>query len=120
MSEWGWDLISCRTRAVLGAAKARGVKLGTTGPADLRRHLDERTANAVAFSERMRELLAGLRAVGLSQRAVVERLNKLGIAAPRGSAWSVAQLQRVLGRLSRADDLGAHPQLAAHPGTSPA
>ncbi|GAB3189919.1 recombinase family protein [Hydrogenophaga aquatica] len=96
MSEWERDQISERTRAALAAAKARGVVLGVTGPSNLRRHLEERQEAARVFRERLKPVLEGFKAQGLSRRAMVERLNELGIAAPRGGAWSLGQVQRVL------------------------
>ena len=106
MAEFERDQISSRTRAALAAAKARGIQLGTTGPANLRRHVEQRVAGAVAFSERLRDLLAVWRSAGLSQRAIVEKLNELEIGAPLGGAWSLLQLQRVLGRLHSIDSSG--------------
>lgn len=96
MSEWQRDQISERTRAALAAAKARGVVLGATGPQNLRRHLQLRKENAGAFRARLGPVLDGLLVRGLSRRAVVVQLNALGIQAPRGGAWSLAQVQRVL------------------------
>jgi DNA invertase Pin-like site-specific DNA recombinase len=99
MSEWERDQISARTKAALAAARARGVRLGAAGPANLRRNLDARQADALAFANRMATVLASLRAAGLSQRRMVEELNRLGVRAACGGAWSLVQLQRVLVRL---------------------
>lgn len=96
MSEWERDQISERTKAALAAAKARGVVLGATGPSNLRRHIEERQDTARVFRERLKPVLDGLMAQGLSRRAMVERLNALGISAPRGGAWSLGQVQRAL------------------------
>lgn len=95
MSEWERDQISERTKVALAAAKARGVVLGATGPQNLKRHMQERQQAAEAFRTRLTPVLAGLRAQGLSQRAMVAQLNALGVHAPRGGRWSLAQLQRV-------------------------
>ena len=88
--------ISERTRDALAAAKARGVVLGATGPANLKRHIQERQDAACAFNARLKPLLNGFVSQGLSRRAMVVQLNDLGIKAPRGGAWSLAQIQRVL------------------------
>lgn len=96
MSEWERDQISERTRAALAAAKARGVVLGTTGPVNLRRHSEQRQQEAQAFKERLRPVLAGFVAQGLSLRETVARLNELGIRPPMGGVWSYAQVQRLL------------------------
>lgn len=96
MSEWERDQISERTKAALAAAKARGIVLGATGPANLRRHTEQRQAAAKAFQSRLRPLLDGFIAQGMSRRAMVGQLNALGITAPRGGAWSLGQIQRIL------------------------
>lgn len=98
MSEWERDQISERTKAALAAAKARGVLLGATGTANLRRMNEQRQQVALAFRQRLRPVLEGLLAQGLSRRAIVERLNGLGIKTPMGCAWSYAQVKRMLDR----------------------
>lgn len=99
MSEWERDQISERTRAALAAAKARGVVLGATGPQNLLRHVEQRKADAEAFRERLRPVLEGFTAQGMSRRAMVVQLNALGIRAAGGGAWSLAQLQRMFDAL---------------------
>lgn len=99
MAEHECDQISVRTKAALAAAKARGTRLGATASTNLRAHLEERTAAARVFSDRLREILVALQQAGLSQRAIASRLNEMGIAAPRDGGWSLTQVQRVLARL---------------------
>lgn len=98
MAEWERDQISSRTRAALAAAKARGVKLGATGPNNLRRNIEVRRAAAFDFALRYRAVLEALQARGLSQRAMLTELNSLGLRAPQGGMWSLVQLQRALDR----------------------
>lgn len=88
--------IGTRTKAALAAAKARGVKLGTAGPDNLRRNIEDRQAAASAFANRLSGLVAGFRARNLSQRAMVLELNCVGVTAQRGGAWTLAQVQRIL------------------------
>lgn len=95
MSEWERDQISERTRAALAAAKARGVVLGATGPANLKTCNDQRHQKADEFRERLRPVLDGMVSQGLTRRAMVDRLNALGIKAPMGGAWSLGQVQRL-------------------------
>lgn len=93
--------ISERTKAALAAAKARGVTLGVAGASNLRRNVEERQEAADAFAMRLRGVLEGFKARGLSQRAMVAELNQLGIKTPAGGeTWAQAQVQRVLKRLS--------------------
>lgn len=88
--------ISERTRDALAAAKARGVVLGATGPANLKTCNDLRQQKALEFCERVRPVLDGMKAQGLTRRAMVHQLNALGIKAPMGGAWSLGQVQRQL------------------------
>lgn len=92
--------ISERTRDALAAAKARGVVLGTTGPANLKRYTRERQDAACAFSARLMPVLNGFVSQGLSRRAIVLQLNDLGVKAPRGGAWSLGQVQRLFTALT--------------------
>jgi DNA invertase Pin-like site-specific DNA recombinase len=103
MSEWERDQISERTKAALAAAKARGVVLGATGPANLKTCNDQRQQKAHEFRERLRPVLDGMMAQGLSRRGMVEQLNTLGIKAPRGGTWSLGQVQKVVSAISCRD-----------------
>lgn len=88
--------ISERTRDALAAAKARGVVLGATGPANLKQHAQERQDAAKVFNARLMPLLNGFAVQGMTRRAMVIQLNDLGIKAPRGGAWSLGQVQRIV------------------------
>lgn len=113
MSEWERDQISERTRVALSAAKARGVVLGATGPQNLRRHVEHRQAGAEAFRARLRPVLDGFTAQGMSRRAMVVQLNALGIRTAGGGAWSLGQLQRVFDALQVArTESGSEPVAA--------
>ena len=94
--------ISERTKEALAAAKARGVKLGVNGYANLKPVLDQRRADTKRFAEGLRGQFDGFRLRGLSQRAIVLDLNQLGISAQRGGQWSVLQVQRLIKSLDGA------------------
>lgn len=100
MSEWERDQISARTKAALAAAKERGVKLGTAGAANLKPKTEERQLQADAFAQKLRGVLVGMQARGLSRRAMVDELNALGIRTSTGGTWHLTQLQRTLKRLA--------------------
>ncbi|KVC77149.1 resolvase [Burkholderia ubonensis] len=91
--------ISERTKDALAAAKARGVVLGATGPANLKPNIEARQEAANAFAGSLSTVINGFLSAGLSQRAMVDELNKLGIKTARGGEWSLMQLQRVMARL---------------------
>lgn len=100
MSEHERDQISERTKVALAAAKARGVKLGN--PQNLVRNVEERQAAADNFANKLRGLVDGMETRGMSQRAMVEELNRLGVKTAKGGAWGLVQFQRVLKRLGGA------------------
>jgi DNA invertase Pin-like site-specific DNA recombinase len=100
MSEHERDQISARTKAALAAAKARGVVLGAAGAANLKPNIEQRQQAAVEFAAKLRGAIEGMKARGLSQRAMRDELNRLGIKTARGSEWSLIQLQRVISQLS--------------------
>ena len=100
MSEWERDQISARTKAALAAAKARGVVLGAAGAQNLKPCLEERQQAANEFAGRLKGIIEGMKARGLSQRAMVAELNQLGIKTAKGGAWSLVQLQRVFEKLN--------------------
>ena len=99
MSEWERDQISARTKAALAAARARGSILGAAGSANLRPNIEARQEAADAFALRLSSVIGGFKGQGLSQRAMVDELNKLGVRTARGGEWSLIQLQRVMTRL---------------------
>jgi DNA invertase Pin-like site-specific DNA recombinase len=89
--------ISERTKAALAQTKKNGVQLGNPQISDTLNR--PRIEKANSFAEGLRSLLSGFKANGMSQRAMLEELKKLGIPTARGGLWSLKQLQRVLGRL---------------------
>jgi DNA invertase Pin-like site-specific DNA recombinase len=93
--------ISERTKAALAMAKQRGAKLGVAGAANLKSNIEERTANADAFADKLSGLIEGFKARSLTQRQMVDELNRLGIKTARGGDWSLIQLQRLMSRLNR-------------------
>jgi len=101
-AEYEGRRISTRTKAALAVAKAKGRKLGTSGPSNLRPNIEARQAAADAFASNLGTVLEGFKVQGLSQRKQVEELNKLGVKTSKGSEWSLIQLQRVLARLPAA------------------
>ncbi|SAK48267.1 resolvase [Caballeronia calidae] len=102
MAEWERDQISKRTKDALTAAKARGVKLGTAGAANLKPNVEARQQAADAFAAKLAGVVAGFRARNLSQREMVAELNALGIKTPNGSQWHRGQLCRLLDRIEAA------------------
>ncbi len=105
------EQISSRTKAALGAAKARGVKLGSARPghwegrenARLAGLAKGRTVAAKVITERAAEAYADLtpamrewRASGMSLQAIADKLNTEGHTTRRGKPWNPVQVSRVL------------------------
>lgn len=96
MAEIERDLISERTKNGLATAKAKGKKLGNP---NLPKDNIIQQNNAKAFAEGLRPVLEGFKKQGMTQRQIVDELNKLGIKARQGGQWSLIQVQTVLKRL---------------------
>lgn len=96
MAEWERDQISARTKAALAAAKARGVALGCAGANNLRPNIEKRQHNSNAFANKLRHTFDGMKARGLSQRAMVAELNAIGVPAANGGKWGLSQVQRII------------------------
>ena len=101
LAQYERKMISERTRVALSRAKANGKKLGNP---NLKGDNEKRRKQAQEFAERLGPTLQALQQQGMSQRAIVEEFNKLGVQAPRGGGWSLIQLQRVLSRLGSPAD----------------
>jgi len=100
MSEWERDQISCRTKAALQAAKARGVKLGQMGINNLKSNIVLRQLDSKLFSEKLKGQVEGFKLRGLTQRNMVKELNNVGITTIKGGKWTLNQLQRLLKTLA--------------------
>jgi DNA invertase Pin-like site-specific DNA recombinase len=103
------EAISKRTKEALGAAKARGQKLGNpNGAAALKRAqrgnaaaVGELKARADAHADRLRPVLRDLAENGIvSLGAVAAALNERGMLTPRGGAWHKSSVRNLLGRLN--------------------
>ena len=91
------DLISARTKNGLALAKSRGVKLGNPNIGKINKN---RKKAADKYAETLRGVLTAFVEQGLSQRAIVNELNKAGIKTRQNvNEWSLIQLQNVLKRL---------------------
>lgn len=102
------DLASERTSAALGAARARGTKLGAPG-------MIERVVDGVRVVDEVKAAhvrrAQGLRAEGLSLREVAERLNAEGVPAAKGGRWHVRTVRVALGL--DVGTVGGSPEAAA-------
>lgn len=91
--------ISTRTKAALQAAKVRGVVLGAAGAANLKPNIEARQKSANEFVDKLRSVIGGMKAQGLTQRTMCAELNNLGVKTAKGGTWSLIQLQRVIARV---------------------
>lgn len=105
-------LIGQRTRAALGAAKARGVKLGgwRGGPkVDTSAGRDAQKVLADAFATSLAGIVRPLRDGGASLRQIGAALTGKGIRTARGGSWSADAVSSVLARLYPAPSRIATP-----------
>jgi DNA invertase Pin-like site-specific DNA recombinase len=99
-------MISARTKAALGAAKARGVKLGgdrgniaSLAAVGAKVSAAKRGEKAASRSHDLLPVIRSAQASGASSlRQIAEVLNERGIKTARGGEWAAVQVQRVLSR----------------------
>jgi hypothetical protein len=84
-------MISTRTNSALGAAKARGVKLGNAQQAKAN------ADGAAEFAESLRPIIAPV--INLSSRRIASFLNDQGVATPQGGKWQSQTVLRLIERL---------------------
>jgi DNA invertase Pin-like site-specific DNA recombinase len=100
-------MISARTKAALGAAKARGVKLGGDRgnlPAVAKKgalaSVSVRSKRSTLRAQDLGQTLQELQASGASLREIAAALNARKIPTARGGEWSAVQVKRVLDRVA--------------------
>jgi DNA invertase Pin-like site-specific DNA recombinase len=99
-------MISARTKAALGAAKARGVVLGgdrgniaALARVGAKVSAAKRSAKASNRAHDLLPVIRSAQASGASSlRQIADVLNERGIKTARGGDWSAVQVQRVLSR----------------------
>lgn len=104
------EAISARTRAALGAAKARGTVLGkpeNLTPEARRAGAQACRTKAIAAYGRLTPLVSSLRDRGESLRAIARYLNDLGEVTRDGREFTPATIHRIL---ARAASLATDPQ----------
>lgn len=90
------DLISSRTKQGLALAKARGRKLGNP---NLKATNEKSIEKADKFAADLKGILSGLIYQGMTQREIVENLNRGGVKTARGKKWQLITLQRTMKRI---------------------
>jgi DNA invertase Pin-like site-specific DNA recombinase len=107
VAEYEASMISARTKAALGAAKARGVRLGGQRGSPERMGRMARKGNAASAivrcaasakrNEDLMPVIEDIRGAGFSTpQQIADGLNERGITAARGGRWSGVQIRRIL------------------------
>lgn len=86
-------LIGIRTKAALAAAKARGVKLGTSGGENIRKANEARISSADSFALRIKPLVKPLRIAGKTYQEIADILNEMGFRTPQGKNFYPASVR---------------------------
>lgn len=103
------EAISKRTKEALGAAKARGQKLGNPNGAAALRSAQKGNGAAVsvlkasadAHARRLRPVLQDLAGHGTtSLGAIAAALNERGMLTPRGGTWHKSSVRNLIARLA--------------------
>ena len=100
LSEKERRLISNRTKAALGALKAKGVKLGnpTNLAAAGEKGQSVNRAKAEAFAAKVLPTIQKLRNQGKSLREIAAELNHIGLRTARGGSWYAGTVSGILAR----------------------
>lgn len=102
LAEQERTFISIRTKAALGEAKAKGVKLGGLRDATGKRNIALQD-QAKLRAGRVADIVVPLRTQGKTLREIASALNTSGVPTARGGKWQASQVQRTLERLSFGD-----------------
>ena len=102
--------ISQRTKDALAIAKVRGVILGKAGTENLRPNVEARQKVADDFAVKLHPMFDDMKSRVLSQRAMTEELNAIGVPAPKGGTWRLSQVQRIIARLGLLSPAPGHEQ----------
>ena len=91
------------TKVGLEAAKARGVKLGSTGAEHARTAAIANMAVAAGRRSKTHSIISKLRRQQklTTLQGIADALNARGITTPRGGMWGPTQVRRVVGRLEK-------------------
>jgi DNA invertase Pin-like site-specific DNA recombinase len=89
--------VSERTKAALGAAKARGVKLGGLRPGTMERAQAVKL-QADGHAAKAMKIIRPLIEAGSSMSGIARTLDEMGIATARGGRWTAMQVSRIIDR----------------------
>lgn len=101
LAEQEREFISMRTKAALGEAKARGVKLGGLRDATMKRNVAVQ-ANAMERAKRIETVVLPLRRNGATLKDIATALNAASVPTARGGQWHPTTVKLVLERLEGA------------------
>ena len=86
--------IARRTKSALREARKRGVQLGTSGAANIKKANEVKIKQAKEFANQIKPIILPLRSQGFSYKEIANRLNVVGISTPRGGSFAAAQVQK--------------------------